>query len=45
MAWWARSGETWPWMAPVMAIDEWPMISHTTSSGTPRVSMALAAEW
>ena len=32
-------------MSPVMAIEEWPWISETTLSGTPRVSITLAAEW
>src|SRR5687768_18516400 len=32
-------------MSPVMAIDEWPRMSETTLSGTPRVSITLAAEW
>ena len=35
------SGETWPEMSPVMLIDEWPLISETTLSGTPLASMVL----
>ena len=37
-------GATCPYAAPVIAIDECPRISETTSSGTPWLSITLAAE-
>ena len=32
-------------MSPVIAMDEWPRISETTLSGTPVLSITLAAVW
>ncbi len=32
-------------MSPVIEMEEWLRISETTLSGTPRLSITLAAEW